>query len=428
MSTRFVSPLATAPRHEIEAHQHFRLREMLAVVPERNPFYRHKFQHAGLPLPFQFPSLAALGALPFTTKAELSEDQLQSPPYGTNLSFPLSEYTRLHQTSGTTGLPLRWLDTAESWAGLAECWRQAFLAAGVGHEDRIFFAFSFGPFIGFWSAWAGAEQVGALAISGGSLTPIQRLHQLLELEATALVCTPTYALHLAEVARREGLTLHDSPMRALLVGGEPGGSIPATRARLEAEWGARVYDQAGLTEVGTFAFACEHGNLHVNEAEFIAEAVTPEGKATDEGELVLTNLNRWGSPVIRYRTGDAVRLRQGRCDCGSTFAWLDGGILGRVDDMLIVRGINVYPSAIENIVRQFAEVGEFMLEVSRRSELDTARLLVEVPEADTARVTLGLGRAIAGQLLLTTPIVPVEPGSLPRWETKARRVRDLREE
>ena len=203
----------------------------------------------------------------------------------------------------------------------------------------------------------------ALAISGGSLTPVQRLHQLLELEATALVCTPTYALHLAEVARREGLTLHDSPMRALLVGGEPGGSIPATRARLEAEWGARVYDQAGLTEVGAFAFACEQGNLHVNEAEFVAEVVTPEGEATDEGELVL-----------------------------------------------------------------IAEVGEFMLEVSRRSELDTARLLVEVPEADTARVTLGLGRAIAGQLLLTTPIVPVEPGSLPRWETKARRVRDLREE
>src|SRR5207302_3160013 len=260
--------------------------------------------------------------------------------------------------------------------------------AGVEPADRVFFPFSFGLFIGFWAGFEGARALGALAIPGGGQDSATRLAWMQALGATVLVCTPSYALHLIEVARERGQDSAKGCVRVTVHAGEPGAGIPAVRARIEAQWGARAFDHAGMTEVGAYGYECaEQAGLHVNESEFVAEVVEPAtGAPAREGELVLTNLGRLGAPAIRYRTGDRVRVAEDPCGCGRTFLRLEGGILGRLDDMLIVRGVNVFPSAIEGIVRRFPSIDEFRIEVFQDGALDEVRVLVESDEADTPRV------------------------------------------
>jgi phenylacetate-CoA ligase len=293
--------------------------------------------------------------------------------------------------------------------------------AGVTAADRVFFPFSFGLFIGFWAGFEGARSLGALAIPGGGQDSPTRLAWMEALGATVLVCTPSYALHLVELARERGIDLRKLPVRVTVHAGEPGAGIPAVRARIEDGWGARAFDHAGMTEMGAYGYECaERAGLHVNETEFIAEVVDP---ATDapaaEGELVLTNLGRVGSPAIRYRTGDRVRLATELCPCGRTFARLAGGILGRLDDMLIVRGVNVFPAAIEAIVRRFPDVDEFQIEVFRAGELDEARVLIEAAEPGLPRAVQDALRAGLG---IRLEVAAVARRSLPRYELKARRV------
>src|SRR6185312_466435 len=223
-----------------------RLAAKLPDLQRDNAFYRAK-------LPARASTLLDL---PFTTKAELSEDQAAHPPFGTNLTYPIERYARLHQTSGTTGQPLRLLDTAESWDWWRECWQSVYRAAGVTAEDRIFFAFSFGPFIGFWSAFAGAERLGALCLTGGAMTTTERVAAIMAPEATVLLSTPTYALRLAEAAREEGIDLARSALRVSIHAGEPGASIPGTRERIEKELGVEAFDHTGATEVGAHGFSC----------------------------------------------------------------------------------------------------------------------------------------------------------------------------
>jgi phenylacetate-CoA ligase len=241
------------------------------------------------------------------------------------------------------------------------------------------------------------------------------------LGATVLLCTPSYALHLLQVARARGADPATLPVRVTVHAGEPGAGIPSVRARREAGWGARAFDHAGMTEMGAYGYECEaQAGLHVNESEFVAEVIDPAtGAPAAEGELVLTNLGRVGSPLVRYRTGDRVRRAAGPCPCGRTFARLEGGILGRLDDMLIVRGVNVFPSSIEAIVRRFP-VEEFQIEVFRDGELDEVRLLVEVDGGDDGarRVQEALRTGIG----LRLEVAPVAAGTLPRFELKARRV------
>jgi len=346
----------------------------------RNRFLGARCARAGLADPRDLRTGGDFQRLSLTRKSELMEDQAAHPPFGTNLSHPIDRYVCVHQTSGTTGTPLRWLDTEESWAWWARCWTVVLRAAGLGPGDRVFFPFSFGLFVGFWAGFEGARALGALAIPGGGQDTAQRLAAMESLGATAVCCTPSYALHLAEVAREPGIALERLGVRTTVHAGEPGAGIPAVRARIEAAWGARAYDHAGMTEMGAYGFECAaQAGLHVNEAEFIAEVVDPAtGRPAAEGELVLSNLGRVGSPLLRYRTGDRVRVARPPCACGRTFLRLDGGILGRVDDMLIVRGVNVFPSALEGIVRRFPAVDEFVIEVYRRGQLDEVRLLLEV--------------------------------------------------
>ncbi|MBI2371898.1 MAG: AMP-binding protein [Deltaproteobacteria bacterium] len=418
--------LETMEREGFRVYQLRRLRRMLKVVLAQNPFYRRKLEAHGL-TPGKVTRLRDVEALPFTTKAEIAEDQLAHPPYGTNLTYPLERYVRFHQTSGSTGKPIRWLDTAECWEWWNRCWGFVYKGVGVGPGDRLYFAFSFGPFIGFWSSFDTAPLVGALAIPGGGQDSLQRLHALIENECTVLLCTPTYALRLAQVAREHGIDIAGSAIRTLILAGEPGASIPAVKRRIETAWGARCYDHSGMTEVGALSFECEaqSGGIHLIESEFIGEVLNPEtGEPVKEGargELVVTNLGRLGMPLIRYRTGDLVELTRERCPCGRSFARLMGGILGRTDDMIVVRGINVFPSAIESILREFPEIEEYRVEVRREREMDEIAIQIELRQGAAAGLSEQVTNAIKRGLNITPRIHLAAPGSLPRFELKARR-------
>ena len=419
-----MSQLETASRSLIEAHQLSRLQMGLARLLPRNRFYEQKLlaDHKSITLE----SLKQLSLLPFTTKQELVADQEAYPPFGSNLTYAPADYIRLHQTSGTTGRPLKILDTQESWDWWADCWTSVYRGAGVSRDDVVFLAFGFGPFIGFWSAYEGAKRLGALTVPGGGMDS-QRLRPIEEVGATVLVCTPSYALRLAEVAREHGLDTRASTVRVTIHAGEPGASIPATRQRIEQAWNARTYDHAGMTEMGAYGFACQvQQGLHVNEGEFIAEILDPLNQQPvqegETGELILTNLGRWSSPAIRYRTGDLVRHGGYSCECGRTFLALPGGVLGRVDDMLIVRGVNLYPSALANILHRFPEVQEYRIIVTRDGIMDEISLQVESPST----LATPLQEALHIAFNLRVPIEVVEPGTLPRFELKAKRVDDRR--
>jgi phenylacetate-CoA ligase len=314
-------------------------------------------------------------------------------------------------------------------------WEMVHRQAGTTAADRIFFAFSFGPFLGFWTAFESAQRLGCLVFAGGGMNSVARLRAILELRATILCCTPTYALHLAEVAAKEGIDLRASQVRTLSVAGEPGGSIPATRARLQELWpGARVYDHHGMTEVGPVSYECPvwPGVLHVIERAFLAEVVDPAtGQAVapgGQGELILTNLGRLGSPLLRYRTGDLVQLstfnfQLSTCPCGTTDLALEGGILGRVDDMVVVRGVNVYPGAVEEIIRRVGGVAEYQVRVSQRQSLAELSVTIEpaMDVTDGAALAARLAREFEAGLALRVPVAVAAAGSLPRFEMKSHR-------
>lgn len=419
--------LETLPRKKLEALQGRRLRKLLEEVLAGNRFYQRKLRAAGVRKPVP---LSRLSDLPFTTKKEIVADQLAHPVFGTNRTYPLKRYTRLHQTSGTTGVPYRCLDTPESYQSFVTQWKFIYRGAGVKPGDRIFVAFSFGPFYGFWGAFDAAPQLGCLAISGGGQTSEQRLAQMQDLRPTVLVSTPTYALRLAEAAKAMGIDTARLGVRAAIHAGEPGASIPATRKRIEDLWSAKVYDHCGMTEIGGVGFECrEQVGPHVIESQFIAEVIDPKtGESLEEGhgEIVLTTLGRAATPLIRFRSGDLADVVRKRCACGRTFAHLRGGLLGRADDMLTIRGVNVFPSAIENILRRFPEIVEFQGIVTRAMEMQELLLRLEAEGLDEAG-RQGLARRVAAEMHTRLQLRPAiefaAPGSLPRAEMKSRRFR-----
>ncbi len=411
-----------APPAVIRERQLARLNQLLADILPGNRFYARKLGPVDPTLTWD-----AFVTLPWTTKAELVADQADAPPLGTIATHDQDHYAVYHQTSGTIGHPLTVLDTAASWDWWAESWQYVYHAAGVTERDRVFFAFSFGPFIGFWSAHAGARKLGALTVPGGAMDSSARLAMMRKTGATVLVSTPTYALRLAEVADAEGLSIRDSAIRVTIHAGEPGASIPATRRRIEDAWNARCFDHAGATEIGAYGYTCAvQDGLHINEQEFIAELLDSNDRPVAEGqtgELVITNLGRAGWPVIRYRTGDLVQAGNRQCPCGRTFLKLPGGLIGRTDDLIVHKGVNIYPSSIEAIVREF-EVDEFRLVRTRHGSIDDLELEVEA-KPDAAPL---LAQRIRERLAVRIACRIVEPHSLPRWELKARRVLDRRDE
>jgi phenylacetate-CoA ligase len=384
---------------------------------------------------FQSSRLAGVGEIasvedftarvPFTTKADIVADHAAHPPFGSNLTFPKERYTRFCQTSGTTAQPLAILDTPESWDWMLGNWARIYRECGIAPGDCVYFAFSFGPFLGFWTAFEGAAKYGCLCIPGGGLSSAARIRGIVQHRAEVLLCTPTYALHLAEVAAREGLSLRDSAVRKIFVAGEPGGSVPAVRERISAAWnGAEVLDHYGMTEVGPVAFQLgksanaegEPDTLHIIEESYFAEIIDPATGAPvadgATGELVLTPLGREANPLLRYRTGDLVRKRPGP---GFT---LEGGILGRADDMLAVRGVNVFPSAVDSVVRALPEIAEYRVHVTRNGAM--TELAIEI-ESDDDTAPSRLAAKLADSFTLRIPVTRVASGTLPRFDFKARR-------
>ena len=423
----FEESIETMPRKALEALQLTKLRSMLQQIYGPNRFYTEKLDAAGIH-PESIKTLDDLKRLPLTSKSELVQAQSDALPLGSNATFEESAYSRFHQTSGTTGTPLRVLDTPESWDWWGRCWGHVLAGAGLTENDRLFVPFSFGPFIGFWAAVEGARKINALMIPGGGRDSLQRLHLMKELGVTAMCCTPTYALRLAEVARESGFDLSQIPLRTLIHAGEPGANVPATKARIESVWNAKCFDHAGASEIGAHSFECEvqPNGTHVTESEFIVEVLNPETQEAvpegEQGELIITNLGRIGYPVIRYRSGDLVVLNQQKCACGRSFARFEGGVLGRADDMVVVRGINVFPSAVENLVRQCDTVEEFRITVSTNREMGNLAIELDLSKnanPESARKTVD--QAIQNELSLRPEISVVPSGSLPRFEMKAKR-------
>jgi phenylacetate-CoA ligase len=311
-------------------------------------------------------------------------------------------------------------------------WREIYDAIEIVPGDRFFFPFSFGPFLAFWAAFEGAIDTGHFSLAGGGLTTHARLEAILDHRMTVVATTPTYALGMLDAAQRAGLDLAGSAVRLLLLAGEPGANIPSIRQQLEAGWGARVIDHSGMTEVGSLGieFYSLPGKLFLIEEHCIAEFLepgddrpVPEGEV---GELVLTNLGRWDSPLIRYRTGDIVRWRADVAPAGKPYVYLDGGIVGRADDMLYIKGNNVYPSAVESVIRSVGDIAEFAIDVDE--SVQPARIHITIEPLPDASVDLPhrLERAFQNQLHFRPDIQFVAAGTLPRFELKAQRVRRKR--
>lgn len=396
------------------------LRALLAQVVPGNRFCTRRLAADGV----SAENLASLedfsARVSFTHKQDLVVDQAAHAPYGSNHTYPLERYTRFCQTSGTTARPLVILDTAESWEWMLGNWAAIYRAAGLAPGERIYFAFSFGPFLGFWTAFDAAAKSGYLGIPGGGLGSAARARALIQHRATVLCCTPTYALHLAEAAVKDGIDLREAAVKKIIVAGETGGSVPEVRQRISEAWhGAEVLDHYGMTEVGPVAYqsAGQPDMLHILEDSYFAEIVDPESGAAvpagEVGELVLTTLGRVACPLLRYRTGDLVR----RATDVAGFA-LAGGIIGRADDMVVVRGVNLYPAAFDAVVRLVPEIEEYRVEISRRGVLTEVE--VQIESADETAVGQ-LERALTSAFSLRIPVTRVAAHTLPRFEMKARR-------
>ncbi len=408
---------------DLHTYQLNKLNQLLVFVLQNNNFYQNKLSEVTLPLK----SLQELKAIPFTTKTELAEDQIEYAPFGSNHTYPEASYIRYHQTSGTSGRPLKILDTKESWIWWEDCWHEVFKSAKVTIQDRLFLAFSFGPFIGFWAAYEAAKKVGALVFTGGGQSSKERLHSILDNKVNVLLCTPSYALNLAEIAEQDGIDLTKSQVHTIITAGEPGGSIPSVRKRIESLWNAKLFDHVGMTEIGAYGYSCsEQNGIHVNESQFLAEVINPESlepvQDGESGELVLTNLGRYGYPLIRYRTRDMVLKGSHLCPCGSPYQLFVEGIRGRADDMVIIRGVNIFPQSIEAIVREFVAITEFRIVFYTLEEMNQVRVQIEATEDLTNDLKIRFRERIG----LRIEVEHVVNGTLPRFELKSRRVVDER--
>lgn len=435
---RWLDPaLETAPPAERRARQEARLRAQVQYVYARSPFYRVRLDAAGV-TPAQVQTLDDLPRLPFTSKADVKQTQEVRPPWGDLLAVPVEEALRIHLTSGSTGTPVAWLHTPEDWHACYHAYARALWAYGVRPADVVMPAFGFGPWIGFWMGIAGCEEIGCLLFPSGGYRDEQRLEALCSYPITVLGCTPSYAVHLADCARERGIDLRQrASVRISYHTGEPGASIAATRRRIEEAFGCETHDFLGLTEVGPWGFTCDarSGLVHLQEDHAIAEILDPEtGRPVgpgEQGELVLTPLWARAMPLLRYRLGDVVRRADRACPCGRTAVALAGGVIARVDDMKKVRGVIVYPTRIEEVVRGFAEVGEYQVVLRRARALDEIELVAEPlgPGGDGEATALRgrLAEALRQALSLRVEVRLVAPGTLPRSDGKVKRLIDARD-
>jgi phenylacetate-CoA ligase len=437
-SPRYLEPrLERGSRASMQRLQLARLRRQLAHAAANSPFYKRKLRDAGIKRA-RLRHLEDLRELPFTTKDELKDNQAAAPPWGDVLAVPFADVLRIHMTSATTGRPLAFLDTKDDWYGFYHSYARSLYAFGVRREDMVMAAFSYGPWIGYWSGFYAAQDLGCLVFPAGGLSTDQRIDALLTYPITVLGCTPSYALFLAEHAAKKGIDLaKDTKVRLTWHTGEPGASIPATKAKIETAFGAKAYDLPGLTEIAAWGFECDarSGLTHVHEdycyPEVLDEYDRPVGPG-GRGELVFTSLYRKAMPLLRYRTRDIVHVADRRCPCGRSLLAFEGGVHARLDDMKKVRGIIVYPRRVEELVRPHDGVDEFQIVFRRQEGLDDILVRIDPAPALSRGQRDGLCATVAHALKIglgiRVTVEATEPGALPRWDHKARRVKDERTE
>jgi phenylacetate-CoA ligase len=418
------------PEERLREHQLAKLHAQLKRVHSMSRHYRRQWDDLGWH-PDELTSLDDLAALPTTDKADYQRGIDATPPYGDFLAVPRERVARLHFSSGTTGAPtpVAWTrDDLDRWASL---YARAAHSQGVRPGDVYQCLFSFAWFVGGLGGTLGYTELGATVIPGGSGDTERQIETIFRYGTTAVGGTPSFLLHLADRARALGTPLSESKVRHVMVGGEPGGQIPATRALIEREWGARCYDGYGCLEFQPIAWECAaRAGGHLAEDFAYAEIVDPVTKAPvpdgEPGVLVLTHLDKQACPLVRWWTGDVVVRDAAPCACGRTHARLAGGVRGRADDMLVVRGVNVFPSAVENVVRRtVGDLAEFRV-VLDPALADPAtgyptalRLRVEAPDD---RIAGPLAAAVRAELKVRAVVDIVAPGELPRTTHKARRV------
>jgi phenylacetate-CoA ligase len=439
MGSPYYDPeIETASRDAMRKIQEEKFRTLVRHAWDDSPFYRRRFEEANL-FPERVCSLDEIVRLPFLTKEDLRKNQEAFPPWGDQLAVPLEACQRVHLTSGTTGKPLKILDTPQDWTRFCHFYARNLYAYGIRGTDMVMPAFSFGPWIGFWAGYYACQEIGCLLIATGGMKTEQRIDALLTYPITVLGCTPSYAIHMADLAVEKGIDLaRQAGIRISWHTGEPGAVISGVKTKIEEAYGGKCFDFLGSTEIGPWGFNCEFqsGLTHVNEDWAYPEVLDLH---TDEpvgpggtGELVLTNLERRATPFLRYRTRDIVKVADRSCSCGRTLFALEGSVLGRLDDMKKIRGIIVYPSKIEEIVRGFAEVEEFRVIFKRVHSLDEIVVRIEpaavLPRTDHEALQGKVEKALQMGLSIRASVELAEPGSLPRWDHKAKRFVDEREE
>jgi phenylacetate-CoA ligase len=425
--------LETLGRQEFEKRQLKLFRKRMKYVIEKSPFYRRKFNEAGV-APNDIKSIEDVRKVPFTTKAELLKSQEEHPIFGDFPCLPPEAACRVFQTSGTTGTPLKIPFSKKDW--FKNCFEQfSYFVYGYGidSKDVAFFPFVYGLFVAWWGLQATMEQHSVTIVPGGGQSSETRLKSIIDWGATVVCGTPTYIIYLGELAQKTGIDLPNSKVRIVVTAGEPGAQVPATKSLVERLWGAKNYDDIGSTEITNFGFECvAQKGTHLNEAMFLPESLDKEtGKPVgpgEVGELVLSNLCCETAPLLRYKTGDLVTFNYDRCDCGRTSLRMIGGVIGRADDMFHYGGVNIYPSAIENFIRQVPEfANEYQLVVPRQGSGKKLRIRVEpaagdIPDDRLQGAVKRLLDNIAYNIKITPDVEVTAVGSLPRFEGKARRI------
>jgi len=431
--------LETLPPEKLKELQLKKFKSIFSWAYEHSKFYHRLYAEAGIE-PGDIRTFEDIRKIPKVEKSMMRAIQGKEPyPYGDMLAVPLEEVTVYHQTSGTTGQPVYQADSWQDWEWWAEAWACLLYAQGYRDYDRLFLPFGYNIFVAFWGAHYGAEKLGCEVVPGGVLNTEARILKMQELRATAMAATPTYVLGMADTARRKlGIDpAKDLQIRRITVAGEAGGSVPATKKRMEEAWGAKVYDHVGATEIGAWSYECSYqSGLHINEALFLVEIedidsgeiiTGPEKR----GRMVITALDRMAQPCIRFDSKDIIQWSPDECECGRTFRLLKGGVIGRADDITKVKGVLLAPTSIEEVIRSIPELSdEYEVLVTKKGDFDDITLKVELtPEQPNSNIETIRARLI-DQLRIKTNLGYNlefhEYGTLPRYDVKAKRFKDLR--
>ena len=429
--------LETLSRESLRELQLRKFQAIAAWSYEHSPFYKRLFKQAGLE-PGDIKTWADVRRVPRVDKGSLKDAQAEGPfPYGSRLCVPLEQVSEFRQTSGTTGTPVYQADSWADWEWWAEAWCHILWAQGYRARDRVFIPFGYNIFVAFWAGHYAAEKLGCEVVPGGVLDTGARIMKMQELKCNSFGATPTYVLGMADTARKMGIDPRSIGIQRITCAGEPGASISTTKKRIEDAWGAKVYDHIGATEIGAWSYSCTfQKGLHVNEAFFLVEIEDIDtGEIIDtpgkNGKMVITALDRMAKPCIRFDSKDVIRWADYDCDCGRTFRSIDGGVVGRADDITKVKGVLLAPTAIEEVVRSFMELGdEYEVVVSKKGDIDEIILKIEIMPGFEKKEPDILKR-LKDQLRVKTNLgykMEIHPyESLPRYALKAKRFKDLRE-